>query len=125
MYYQPNGTLVIEKNSIPPNCYYHGSVHGFPDSRISVSLCSGLRGLITLARNQSYSIEPLPGNANGVHLIHRMEAIHLYRKRCAVGHQAPEHSVHPQDQPALHRTKRDILTEQKYIELVMVADNKE
>ncbi|XP_060678958.1 disintegrin and metalloproteinase domain-containing protein 15, partial [Hemiscyllium ocellatum] len=125
MYYQPNGTLVTEKNSVPPNCYYHGSVRGVAGSRVSVSLCSGLRGLITLARNQSYSIEPRPGNANGVHLIHRMEAVHLNRKRCAVSHQAPEHSAHQQDQPALHRTKRDILTEQKYIELVLVADNKE
>ncbi|XP_041037651.1 disintegrin and metalloproteinase domain-containing protein 12, partial [Carcharodon carcharias] len=106
------------------NCYYHGAVHGFPDSRVSVSLCAGLRGLIVLTKNQSYGIEPLVGVNNQVHLIHKIQPVHFNKKRCAVSHQSLEH-VPQADESHLHRSKRDILTETKYIELVMVADNKE
>ncbi|XP_072346662.1 disintegrin and metalloproteinase domain-containing protein 12 isoform X2 [Scyliorhinus torazame] len=125
MYYLPNGTLVTETDSSPINCYYHGAVQGFPESHVSVSLCSGLRGLITLTRNQSYGIEPLVGDEDQVHLIHRREPVHFNVKRCAVSPNTQEHVAHQQDNATLHRSKRDILVERKYVELVMVADNKE
>ncbi|XP_067878941.1 disintegrin and metalloproteinase domain-containing protein 12 isoform X2 [Heterodontus francisci] len=127
IYYLPNGTLVTEEDTNPTNCYYHGRVNGFPDSRVSVSLCSGLRGLIVLTRNQSYGIEPLSGDRNEVHLIYRIQPVHFNQKRCAVSHHSPEHSAlqEEEEESRHHRLKRDILTETKYIELVMVADNKE
>ncbi|XP_067832168.1 disintegrin and metalloproteinase domain-containing protein 12 [Heptranchias perlo] len=126
MYYLPNQTLITEEDSKPSNCYYHGRVQGRPNSRVSVSVCSGLRGLIVLTRNQSYGIEPLSGDTNDVHLIYRIQPVHFHGKRCAVSHQSLEHSVHHQEEELRrHRWKRDILSETKYIELVMVADNKE
>uniref|UniRef100_A0A8C2FQU2 ADAM metallopeptidase domain 15 n=1 Tax=Cyprinus carpio TaxID=7962 RepID=A0A8C2FQU2_CYPCA len=63
-YYLPNGTGVSMKENPVMHCYYHGSVQGYPQSRVVLSSCSGLR-------------------------------------------------------------KRDILSETKYIELVLVADHKE
>ncbi|XP_078061103.1 disintegrin and metalloproteinase domain-containing protein 12 isoform X2 [Mustelus asterias] len=125
MYYLPNGTLVTDEDSHPINCYYHGVVEGFPDSRVSVSVCPALRGLIRLSRNQSYGIEPLVGDKEQVHLIHRIEPAHFKTKRCAVSPISQEHTVQLEDEMHLHRSKRDILTDTKYIELVMIADNKE
>uniref|UniRef100_UPI00398F1AA5 disintegrin and metalloproteinase domain-containing protein 15 isoform X2 n=1 Tax=Pristiophorus japonicus TaxID=55135 RepID=UPI00398F1AA5 len=125
MYYLPNGTLVTEADSDPVNCYYHGKVKGYPDSHVSVSLCSGLRGLIVLARNQSYGIEPLTGDTRDVHLIYRIQPVHFNQKRCVLSHPTLDQPVHREEELHLHRRKRDILTETKFIELVMVADHRE
>uniref|UniRef100_A0A3Q3MF92 ADAM metallopeptidase domain 15 n=1 Tax=Mastacembelus armatus TaxID=205130 RepID=A0A3Q3MF92_9TELE len=65
-YYLPNGTGVSARADPVPHCYYHGSVRGFPQSRVALSTCSGLRS-----------------------------------------------------------RRRDILSETKYIELVLVADHQE
>ncbi|KAM9353587.1 disintegrin and metalloproteinase domain-containing protein 12 [Symphorus nematophorus] len=66
-YYLPNGTGVSVRAHPVTHCYYHGSVRGFPQSRVALSTCSGLRS----------------------------------------------------------SRKRDILSETKYIELVLVADHQE
>ncbi|XP_016119990.1 disintegrin and metalloproteinase domain-containing protein 12-like, partial [Sinocyclocheilus grahami] len=42
-YYLPNGTGVSMKENPVMHCYYHGSVQGFPQSRVALSSCSGLR----------------------------------------------------------------------------------
>ncbi|KAM6935630.1 LOW QUALITY PROTEIN: uncharacterized protein adam15 [Lycodopsis pacificus] len=42
-YYLPNGTGVSMRADPVTHCYYHGNVRGYPQSRVALSTCSGLR----------------------------------------------------------------------------------
>ncbi|XP_072137755.1 disintegrin and metalloproteinase domain-containing protein 12 isoform X2 [Mobula birostris] len=125
MFYLPDGTIIADPESNTVNCYYHGTVQGFSRSRVSVSICSGMRGLLELTPNWTYGIETLSGDPGGEHLVYRMEGIHFNTKRCAVGKDVQEKTTDPPPEEAAHRRRRDILTESKYVELVMVADSNE
>ncbi|XP_056331903.1 disintegrin and metalloproteinase domain-containing protein 15 isoform X1 [Danio aesculapii] len=133
-YYLPNGTGVSMKENTT-HCYYHGSVQGFPESRVALSSCSGLRGVIVI--NATLSFELLPeGEEEHVkddegsgemeegemHAIYSTHPPTSESRDCGVSHT----SIPPiQIIPHTHRSKRDILSETKYIELVLVADHKE
>ncbi|XP_074462070.1 disintegrin and metalloproteinase domain-containing protein 21-like [Larus michahellis] len=62
------GEIVVEQPRVPTDCYYHGYVEGVPDSAVSLTTCSGLRGLLQIG-NSSYSIEPLAGSTMAEHLL--------------------------------------------------------
>ncbi|XP_042279019.1 disintegrin and metalloproteinase domain-containing protein 15 isoform X2 [Thunnus maccoyii] len=154
-YYLPNGTGVSVRADPVTHCYYHGSVRGFPQSRVAVSTCSGLRGIIAINSTLSFELQPqedehLPlhqqeeeeeeggggesggegsggsgggGGGGGVHLLYSTSPLESSGGGgCGVSHTAipPIHSS-----THTHRRKRDILSETKYIELVLVADHKE
>lgn len=57
-YYLPNGTGVSVRADPVTHCYYHGSVRGFPQSRVAVSTCSGLRGIIAINSTLSFELQP-------------------------------------------------------------------
>ncbi|XP_059423950.1 disintegrin and metalloproteinase domain-containing protein 12 isoform X7 [Carassius carassius] len=133
-YYLPNGTGVSMKENPVTHCYYHGSVQGYPQSRVALSSCSGLRGVIVI--NATLSFELLPEEENHVkeeersgdmdegwmHVIYPTHPQASESRECGVSHT----SVPPiQIITHTHRSKRDILSETKYIELVLVADHKE
>ncbi|XP_024114098.1 disintegrin and metalloproteinase domain-containing protein 15 isoform X2 [Oryzias melastigma] len=139
--YLPNGTGVSLPADPVTHCYYHGNVRGFPQSRVAVSTCSGLRGVIALNSSLSFELEPeehllqerrgeeeQSGSGAGadegeLHLLFSTAPLDTPSSRvCGVPHTAapPIHSP-----PHTRRTKRDILTETKYIELVLVADHQE
>ncbi|XP_037532434.1 disintegrin and metalloproteinase domain-containing protein 15 [Nematolebias whitei] len=149
-FYLPNGTGVSVTADPVTHCYYHGSVRGFPRSRVALSTCSGLRGVIVL--NSSLSFELLPPDDHHHHPQHRHhqeeedgpgggsggrgggheDEAHLLFSTGPLEDNAPEGCGVSQtlDPPAFtsahtHRTKRDILSETKYIELVLVADHQE
>ncbi|XP_035282533.1 disintegrin and metalloproteinase domain-containing protein 15 isoform X2 [Anguilla anguilla] len=136
-HYLPNGTGVSLEDNLPMHCYYHGSARGFPQSRVALSTCSGLRGVIVI--NATLGFELLPEEKakpkgwkegwrgkeeeeEGMHLLipsHRLES---RPGDCGVSHtQVPLLAAVPH----AHRSKRDILSETKYIELVLVVDHKE
>ncbi|XP_026140637.1 disintegrin and metalloproteinase domain-containing protein 12-like isoform X5 [Carassius auratus] len=133
-YYLPNGTGVSMKENPVTHCYYHGSVQGYPQSRVALSSCSGLRGVIVI--NATLSFELLPEEEKHVkeeersgdmgegwmHVIYPTHPQTSESRDCGVSHT----SIPPiQIIPRTHRSKRDILSETKYIELVLVADHKE
>ncbi|XP_008296861.1 disintegrin and metalloproteinase domain-containing protein 12 isoform X2 [Stegastes partitus] len=141
-YYLPNGTGVSVIADPVTHCYYHGSVRGFPQSRVALSTCSGLRGVIALNSTLSFELQPQEddhhdedeegegesggsgrGEEEGVHLLFSTSPLEGDGTGgCGVSHTTipPIHSsMHT------HRTKRDILSETKYIELVLVADHQE
>ncbi|XP_070767593.1 disintegrin and metalloproteinase domain-containing protein 12 [Enoplosus armatus] len=154
-YYLPNGTGVSVRADPVTHCYYHGSVRGFPQSRVALSTCSGLRGVIAINSTLSFELQPdedehhhphHPGEEEGrggesggdvsggsgggggdeeggVHLLFSTSPLEGDSAGgCGVSHTAvpPIHSS-----THTHRRKRDILSETKYIELVLVADNQE
>ncbi|XP_016380140.1 disintegrin and metalloproteinase domain-containing protein 12-like isoform X4 [Sinocyclocheilus rhinocerous] len=133
-YYLPNGTGVSMKESPVMHCYYHGSVQGFPQSRVALSSCSGLRGVIVINVTLSFELHPeeekhdKEEEGSGemeegwMHVIYPTDSQTSESRDCGVSHT----SISPiQIIPHTHRSKRDILSETKYIELVLVADHKE
>lgn len=120
-----NGTVITHTGNNPVNCYYHGTVRGYSRSSVSISICSGMRGVVVLSPRRTLGIEPLPADpGGGVHLLYRVQGAHFNAKRCAVG-SGQELPTHPSPQEPPHRRRRGILTESKYVELVMVADSQE
>ncbi|XP_034409973.1 disintegrin and metalloproteinase domain-containing protein 12 isoform X2 [Cyclopterus lumpus] len=149
-YYLPNGTGVSLSTDPVTHCYYHGNVRGFPQSRVALSTCSGLRGLIAFNATVSFELQPQEephqqggeeggdgsggggagagagggaGGAGGVHLLFSTSPLEGDSAGgCGVSHAAvpPLHSS-----THTHRRRRDILSETKYIELVLVADHQE
>uniref|UniRef100_A0AAQ6A4Q1 ADAM metallopeptidase domain 15 n=1 Tax=Amphiprion ocellaris TaxID=80972 RepID=A0AAQ6A4Q1_AMPOC len=136
-YYLPNGTGVSVTADPVTHCYYHGSVRGFPHSRVALSTCSGLRGVIALNSTLSFELQPQEDHHHeedgesggsgegdeGVHLLFSTSSLEGDGTGgCGVSHTA----IPPIHSPThTHRTKRDILSETKYIELVLVADHQE
>ncbi|NWW42877.1 ADAM9 protein, partial [Pedionomus torquatus] len=66
--YDSQGEIVVELPPVPVDCYYHGYVEGIPNSMVSLTTCSGLRGLLQIG-NSSYSIEPLAPSTTDEHLL--------------------------------------------------------
>ncbi|XP_055522274.1 disintegrin and metalloproteinase domain-containing protein 12-like isoform X4 [Leucoraja erinacea] len=118
-----NGTLGTEEDWQPGLCYYEGSVRSLRGSAVSASTCSGLSALIVLS-NRTYVIEHLRGSVSGQHLMYRPEDVKWVPGQCGVKNTSPASNLAKQLQQ-LHRMKRDVLQEMKYIELVLVTDNAE
>uniref|UniRef100_A0A8C6AQJ2 Disintegrin and metalloproteinase domain-containing protein 5-like n=1 Tax=Monodon monoceros TaxID=40151 RepID=A0A8C6AQJ2_MONMO len=51
------------------DCNYHGYVAGFPNSLVSLNICSGLRGILQF-KNTSYGIEPMEAVSGFMHMVH-------------------------------------------------------
>ncbi|KAF4021262.1 hypothetical protein G4228_013182 [Cervus hanglu yarkandensis] len=87
------------------------------------------RGLVILSPERSYSVELGPGDLQGPPVISRIQDLLLPRHTCALSWPAsvltqalPEH---PLGQRHTHRWRRDVVTETKIVELVIVADHSE
>uniref|UniRef100_A0A8C5U3L4 ADAM metallopeptidase domain 12 n=1 Tax=Malurus cyaneus samueli TaxID=2593467 RepID=A0A8C5U3L4_9PASS len=125
-HYLEDGTDVVLRRNHTGHCYYHGHVQGHPESSVSLSTCSGLRGIIVFG-NSSYILEPLEG-ATSEHKIYRAEQLKIAPGSC--GHQLDIPATRAaasdtaQHSPA-GRHKRETLKTTKYVELVIVADNRE
>ncbi|GAB0191927.1 disintegrin and metalloproteinase domain-containing protein 12 [Grus japonensis] len=125
-HYLKDGTDVVLARNYTGHCYYHGNVRGYPDSAVSLSTCSGLRGIIAFG-NKSYILEPLEG-ATSEHKIYRAENLKIAPGSC--GHQLDISAMRTDDNDTSHnsqagRYKRETLKTTKYVELVIVADNRE
>ncbi|XP_028834830.1 disintegrin and metalloproteinase domain-containing protein 12 isoform X4 [Denticeps clupeoides] len=132
-YYLPNGTGVSSVERFT-HCYYHGIVRGFPQSRVALSTCAGLRGVIVINASLSFELQPEEHDdkhqeegsggveEEGMHLLYPTHQLMSGSGGCGVSHRAVPPLYAP---PQVHRSKRDILSETKYIELVLVADHKE
>ncbi|XP_023805374.1 disintegrin and metalloproteinase domain-containing protein 11 isoform X2 [Oryzias latipes] len=131
------------------HCYYHGRVRGLPGSWVALSTCLGLEGMFSDG-NFSYGIEPV-GNSQENHIVYRIPDIDLFQlpfpAGCSGNSTAPEGqsdgyskvdklkdgsgatSSETKVFPGLRRSKRQVrrgqrtvLTETKYIELMVVND---
>ncbi|XP_027249037.1 disintegrin and metalloproteinase domain-containing protein 15 isoform X4 [Cricetulus griseus] len=128
VWYQPDGTRVVSEGHNLENCCYQGGVQGHPGSLVSLCTCSGIRGLVVLSPERSYTLELGPGDLQGPLIVSRIQDLLLPGLTCAPSWHA---LVPTQDGPDLlgwhriHRLKRDVVTETKIIELVIVADNSE
>ncbi|XP_069872046.1 A disintegrin and metallopeptidase domain 3-like isoform X2 [Dipodomys merriami] len=66
------GTLKVDTPLIKGHCFYKGHVAEIPRSVVTLSTCSGLRGLLQL-ENVSYGIEPLEQSATYEHMLYELK----------------------------------------------------
>ncbi|XP_063818297.1 disintegrin and metalloproteinase domain-containing protein 12 [Pseudophryne corroboree] len=125
-HYMEDGTAVTTAHNHTDRCYYHGKVEGHPKSAVSLSFCSGLRGLITL-ESRAYVLEP-QADSTSSHLFYRAEHLKLAAGSCRQHSNLSGVSLNDTlqfSEDYLQRHKRDTLKMTKYVELVIVADNRE
>uniref|UniRef100_A0A672UA27 Uncharacterized protein n=1 Tax=Strigops habroptila TaxID=2489341 RepID=A0A672UA27_STRHB len=59
---------------LQPHCYYRGYIDGIPSSSVTLSTCSGLRGLLQF-ENITYGIEPLGYSPAFEHFVYRVRDV--------------------------------------------------
>ncbi|XP_004475183.2 disintegrin and metalloproteinase domain-containing protein 18 isoform X2 [Dasypus novemcinctus] len=69
--YNETGFLHTETSYLKMHCHYQGYVEGFPNSVVTLCICSGLRGFLQF-ENISYGIEPLESSARFEHIIYQV-----------------------------------------------------
>ncbi|KAM8780315.1 disintegrin and metalloproteinase domain-containing protein 12 [Rhynchonycteris naso] len=127
-HYLQDGTDVSLARNYTGHCHYHGHVQGHPGSTVSLSACSGLRGLITF-ENKTYVLEPMENVSDG-HKLFPAETLQGIWGSCGLRHHntsgpAAETGLPPPSRTWARRHKRETLKTTKYVELVIVADNRE
>uniref|UniRef100_A0A2K6T353 ADAM metallopeptidase domain 18 n=1 Tax=Saimiri boliviensis boliviensis TaxID=39432 RepID=A0A2K6T353_SAIBB len=70
--YSETGSLHAESAYFMMHCHYQGYAAEFPNSFVTLSICSGLRGFLQF-ENISYGIEPLEFSARFEHIIYQMK----------------------------------------------------
>ncbi|XP_069548923.1 disintegrin and metalloproteinase domain-containing protein 12 isoform X2 [Brachyistius frenatus] len=127
-HYREDGSAFTGAHNFTNNCYYHGEVQAHSNSDVTLSACSGLRGFIAL-ESKTFIIEPVPGNDTGAHFIYRVEELRLTPGACGHGFNmssaAPENHIKSPFQSFHTRHKRHAQKTTKYVELIIVADNRE
>lgn len=124
VWYQPDGTRVVSEGHTLEDCCYEGLVQDHAGSWASLCTCSGLRGLVVLSPERSYALEPGPGDLQGPPVISRIQDLLLPGHTCALSWRASVPTPQPLPEPP-RRRRRDVLTETKTVELVVVADHSE
>uniref|UniRef100_A0A8C6DCM2 ADAM metallopeptidase domain 33 n=1 Tax=Moschus moschiferus TaxID=68415 RepID=A0A8C6DCM2_MOSMO len=125
-HYSSNGQPVVLSPNHKDHCHYHGHVRGFPDSWVVLSICSGMRGLITLSSNASYYVHPWPAGDSKDFLTHRIFRVEqLFSGKGACGHREPRDK---RDMTSLScatqiRERRESLRSPRYLELYIVGDH--
>ncbi|XP_047458331.1 disintegrin and metalloproteinase domain-containing protein 12 isoform X2 [Mugil cephalus] len=127
-HYREDGSAVTGAHNFTNNCYYHGEVQAHPNSDVTLSACSGLRGFIAL-ENKTFIIEPVSGHGAGAHFIYRVEELRLTPGACGHGFNMSsvpaENHIKSPFQSFHARHKRHAQKTTKYVELIIVADNRE
>ncbi|XP_077012458.1 disintegrin and metalloproteinase domain-containing protein 15 isoform X3 [Tamandua tetradactyla] len=128
VWYQPDGTRMVSEGHSLENCCYQGTVQGHADSWVSVCTCSGLRGLVVLSPERSYALELEPADLQGPPSISRIQDL-LPSHTCTLRSGVPVPTQAPPEAPLgqqhIRRQRRDVVTETKIVELVIVADHSE
>ncbi|XP_065144464.2 disintegrin and metalloproteinase domain-containing protein 12 isoform X2 [Paramisgurnus dabryanus] len=126
-HYKGDGQTITTTHNSTRNCYYHGEVQGHRFSDVSLSTCSGIRGFILL-ENTTLMVEPAFDPANDTHVIYEGQHLHSPSGTCGHGHNistVSHTSVGGLPQSLNTRHKRDVQKTTKYVELIIVADNRE
>ncbi|KAM9559068.1 disintegrin and metalloproteinase domain-containing protein 12 isoform 1-T1 [Salvelinus alpinus] len=127
-HYLEDGSPVTGAHNSTKNCYYHGEVEGHANSDVTLSTCSGLRGFISL-ENKTFILEPSLDQDNYTHIIYRGENLNLSSGTCGHGFNmssvTPDNHLRSPFRTFSTRHKRHAQKTTKYVELIIVADNRE
>ncbi|KAM4746388.1 disintegrin and metalloproteinase domain-containing protein 28 [Anableps anableps] len=123
-YYQEDGTRVTTSPHDIDHCYYHGKIVNDHESSASISTCEGLRGYFRTSA-QRYLIEPLSGGDEGDHAVTAVNDKNFPPAVCGVTNTSWDDDMEPPTSRSRSRSGGiSLLQQQKYIELVLVADNR-
>ncbi|KAL1768479.1 disintegrin and metalloproteinase domain-containing protein 1a-like [Sigmodon hispidus] len=122
VYSYHNGILGQEMSLLSQDCHYEGYMEGVPGSFVSVSICSGLRGIL-IKEETAYTIEPVPSSERFEHVLYST-AQHP-RVSCGV---TPQDS--PGDTSQQQRSRMpddpwelsDLWSHTKYVEMFVVVN---
>ncbi|VFV42192.1 disintegrin and metalloproteinase [Lynx pardinus] len=82
--YNGTGSMKPLEQQFQNFCYYRGFIEGYPNSMVTISTCTGLRGLLQF-ENVSYGIEPLEPSIGFEHVIyevkHKHKGVSLYAEK--------------------------------------------
>ncbi|XP_042295665.1 disintegrin and metalloproteinase domain-containing protein 15 [Sceloporus undulatus] len=122
-YYLPDGTRAMHPTGTEGNCCYRGGIQGYPGSRTNICICSRLSGLLVVSKERSYILESRDEETRA----YRLKAVRQASGECRLVSPSPEqlHSHMEPEKTLHHRAKRDAETENRYVELVIVADKAE
>uniref|UniRef100_A0A8C7X6K7 ADAM metallopeptidase domain 28 n=1 Tax=Oryzias sinensis TaxID=183150 RepID=A0A8C7X6K7_9TELE len=134
-YYQEDGTQVTTIPHDIDHCYYQGKIVNDSESSVSISTCDGLRGYLRTSA-QKYVIEPLSGGDEGDHTLKTFSEETAPPPVCGVTNITWSEDFEPPTSRIQSRFGNKLLTfctlqgrsivqQQKYIELFLVADNRE
>ncbi|XP_054898583.1 disintegrin and metalloproteinase domain-containing protein 12-like isoform X4 [Poeciliopsis prolifica] len=126
-HYLEDGSAVTGPPNFTANCYYHGKVEGHLESDVSLSTCAGIRGFIYLG-GRSYMLEACANCPDGIHWIYSAEHLSFVPGTCGHGFNVSHPVLHTDSSPFKAfstRHKRHLQTTTKYVELIIVADNRE
>ncbi|XP_037113613.1 disintegrin and metalloproteinase domain-containing protein 28 [Syngnathus acus] len=124
-FYQEDGTQVTSSPNDIDHCYYHGKIVNQSDSTVSISTCDGLRGYFRTSA-QRYLIEPLTGDDEGDHAVMKFNEEDYTPAVCGVTNTTWSTDFEPPTSRSRSRSAGiSIIQQQKYIELYLVADNRE
>uniref|UniRef100_A0A8D2JFR7 ADAM metallopeptidase domain 12 n=1 Tax=Varanus komodoensis TaxID=61221 RepID=A0A8D2JFR7_VARKO len=107
---------IVQLHALLYHCFYHGHVQDYAGSAVSLSTCSGLRGFI-LFEDKAYILEPLDGATNE-HILYQAKNLKLAPGSCG-------HHLNLSGVTARNTHKRESRKSTKYVELIIVADNRE
>ncbi|XP_078091154.1 disintegrin and metalloproteinase domain-containing protein 22-like [Mustelus asterias] len=127
----PRGKSVQSRGG--EHCYYHGKIQGNAESSVALSTCHGLHGMF-YDGNYTYLVEPAPKNDKN--LLNETEPHFVYQ---VAGRDVPLQLLLPENverndlfarkttllrkKRQIHRIRRNVQDETKYIELMVVNDH--
>ncbi|XP_061907495.1 disintegrin and metalloproteinase domain-containing protein 28 [Entelurus aequoreus] len=124
-YYQEDGTPATTAPKDIDHCYYHGKIVNDSESSVSISTCDGLRGYFRTSA-QRYMIDPLSGDDEGDHAVMEFNETEYTPAVCGVTNTTWSTDFEPPTSRSRSRSAGiSIVQQQKYIELFLVADNRE
>uniref|UniRef100_A0A3P8NST3 ADAM metallopeptidase domain 28 n=1 Tax=Astatotilapia calliptera TaxID=8154 RepID=A0A3P8NST3_ASTCA len=103
------------------HCFYHGRIVNDSESSVSISTCDGLRGYFRTSA-QRYLIEPLSSDDEGDHAVMTFNEKNFTPAVCGVTNTSWSDDYEPPT--SLLSSSPEFLQQQKYVELVLVADNR-
>ncbi|XP_069037552.1 zinc metalloproteinase/disintegrin-like HR1a isoform X1 [Lepisosteus oculatus] len=106
------------------HCFYHGHIQSDDSSVASISTCSGLRGYFQTA-GQRYLIEPLSEEDTGDHAVLKYESLNETPAVCGVTNTSWDENYPSVSKVRSRIAGPSLMQQQKYIELFVVADNRE
>ncbi|EDV20168.1 uncharacterized protein TRIADDRAFT_64349 [Trichoplax adhaerens] len=132
--YQVTGQMRRQRGLTQPFCYYHGQIRQTAKAKdsldhVAVTACRGIKGIFHY-HGHDYAIIPLDDQLHATYRIKDQKdqsSSHLKEFRCAskIAKLNPETEKWLEDRKALHlRRRRDVFTETKYVELVLVNDKR-
>ncbi|KAM3927351.1 zinc metalloproteinase-disintegrin-like halysase [Leptodactylus fuscus] len=121
-HYLKDGSLVTTSPEIKDHCFYQGYVKNDSSSKVSLSTCNGLSGIIATQENK-FLIQPLKMSETGAHAIYQYQAQET-PKTCGVDDTSINETIMTKtDFSSSSQEKQEFLRSRKYIQLYMVADN--